>query len=84
LFEVISLFACKGANVSAQDSIGRTPLHVAAKLNHIESIQLLLYEMADPFVKDNHGMMAFDLTDDPVIKFMLQRAASVSYCYYLF
>lgn len=81
---MISLFTCKGANVSAQDSIGRTPLHVAAKFNHIESIQMLLYEMADPLVKDNHGMMAFDLTNDPVIKFMLQRAASVSCYYFLF
>ena len=26
----------KGANVSAQDEIGRTPLHIAAQYNNVE------------------------------------------------
>ena len=43
----------KGANVSAQDEIGRTPLHIAAQYNNVESVQILLYELANPFIKNN-------------------------------
>ena len=70
--------ASKGANVSAQDGVGQTPLHIAAKFNHIEALQILLYEISNPLIKDNHGLRPFDLSNDPVIQFILQRAASVS------
>ena len=68
----------KGANVSAQDEIGRTPLHIAAFYNNIEALQILLYELANPLIKNNEGETPFDVATDPVIQFILQRAWTVS------
>ena len=67
----------KGANVSAQDEIGRTPLHIAAQYNNIESVQILLYELANPLIKNNSEETAFDCASDSVIRFILQRAMAL-------
>lgn len=79
LYQVISLLVSKGANASAQDEIGRTPLHVAAFYNNIEALQILLYELANPLIKNNEGETPFDVATDPVIQFILQRACTVSF-----
>lgn len=67
----------KGANASAQDEIGRTPLHIAAQYNNIESVQILLYELVNPLIKNNNEETALDVSNDSVIRFILQRAMSL-------
>ena len=67
-------FAIKnGAIINAIDSVGRTPLHLACYFQNIESVMILLYEFASPFIKDNQGKMAIDLAKDYNIVFMLKR-----------
>jgi ankyrin repeat protein len=67
----------KGANINAEDIAGRTPLHIAAGKNHIESLKILLFEMADPFKRDKEGKQAIDMTTDNKCKFYLSRARIV-------
>ena len=56
---------------------GRTALHIAAKYNYLESVKVLLYEIANPFRKDHCGEMAIDLTKSLMIQFFLTRARLV-------
>ena len=50
-----------GANPNTKNYIGRTPLHLACEYYHIESIFVLLFEMADPLIEDNYHKTSFDL-----------------------
>ena len=72
-FNMIKFAIKKGAVINAIDSVGRTPLHLACYFQNIESVMILLYEFANPFIKDNQGKMAIDLAKDYNILFMLKR-----------
>lgn len=67
-----------GANVNAQDCIRRTPLHYAIIYNHIESVLVLLYEMAFPTMKDNSGKNPIDYALDFKSNYILHRAETVN------
>ena len=61
IFLFISFAIRNGGNPNSKNYIGRTPLHLACENFHKESILVLLYEMADPFVKDIYGKTPFDI-----------------------
>eukprot|EP00833_Pecoramyces_ruminatium_P000686 jgi/Orpsp1_1/1174718/evm.model.c7180000051124.1 len=63
-----SLF--KDNDVNQQDYLGNTALFYALKLRDKEAINMLCYHKANPYLKNEHGISAIDLTneiDDPVI-----------------
>ena len=82
VYQVISKIISKGGNVNALDEAGRTPLHVSIENESFESTQILLYEVADPLIRDNRGLLPIDLTDDKDFKYMLQRAQIVSFNFF--
>lgn len=67
----------KGAFVDFRDQVGRTPLHVAVQMENIESVQFLLYELANPLIKTNEGFLPIDFSDNSAMKFILQRSSLV-------
>ena len=55
-------FAIKnGANLNVKNYLGKTPLHLACENYNKESILVLLYEMANPFIRDNFGKNCFEV-----------------------
>ena len=61
IYLYISFAIRNGGNPNSKNYIGRTPLHLACENYHKESILVLLYEMADPFIKDIYGKTPFDI-----------------------
>lgn len=72
-YDWISFTVRHGASLNSLDCTGRTPLHVASLMNNVESVQVLLYEMANPFCKDNDGYTPNQLTSHPRIIFIFNR-----------
>jgi len=60
--EVMTLFLDRNARIDDQDNRGRTPLMIAAELNHEAAVDLLLARGADKSLKDKQGKAAGDLT----------------------
>lgn len=67
----------KGANISAIDIAYRTPLHVSAQMNNLESTIIMLFAMADPNLTTNFNLKPFDLTQSYSIQYLLKRAEDV-------
>ena len=59
-YQYLSQIIINGANINQQDYIGKTPLHLACEKNRFECVFILLYETANPFIKDNSKKTAFD------------------------
>jgi hypothetical protein len=74
LYKFISLFVSRGADVNAQDEGGRTALFIAAQQNNFEFITVLLFEIADPLIKNLKGERPIDVTNNQKAKFILERA----------
>lgn len=72
-YDWISMTVKNGANVNAKDATGRTPLHLAVINKNIESVMILLYEMANPFIKDNWNKKPSELTKDYQMVLIFQR-----------
>ena len=79
LYKFISLFISKGAEINAQDQGGRTALLIASEQNNVEFVSVLLYEIADPSIKNAKGEKPIDVTTHPKIKTMLERAKILHY-----
>ena len=60
--KVIKLLLDRGARIDDQDNRGRTPLMIAAELNHTVAVDLLLARGADKSLRDKQGKSAADLT----------------------
>ena len=60
--KVITILLDRGARLDDQDNRGRTPLMIAAELNHTVAIDLLLARGADKTLRDKEGKSAADLT----------------------
>ena len=54
-YDYISFAGAKGACLNFRDFTGKTPLHYACTSGHIESVMVLLFEMANPFIVDNNN-----------------------------
>ena len=79
LYKFISLFISRGADINAQDEGGRTALFIAAENNHLEFITVLLFEIADPSIKNCKGEKPFQATTDQRIKIILESAQNLHY-----
>lgn len=74
---MIILLIEKWADVNARDITCNTPLHIAAYLNQFKAVQLLLFYLSIPLVKNTFCLMPIDLTREKLIKFIIQRASLV-------
>lgn len=72
-YDWISFSIRHGAGLNSRDCTGKTPLHIASLMNNVESVQVLLYEMANPFSKDNNDLTPDQLTCHPRIIFIFNR-----------
>ena len=79
LYNFISLFISRGADINSRDEGGRTPLFIAAEKNHLEFVTVLLFEIADPSIKNIKGERAFEVTTNSGIKTILERAKILHY-----
>ena len=79
LYNCISLFISRGADINSQDEGGRTPLFIAAEKNHLEFVTVLLFEIADPSIKNIKGERAIEVTTNSRIKIILERAKILHY-----
>ena len=79
LYKFISLFISRGADINAQDEGGRTALLIASEQNNLEFVTVLLFEIADPSIKNTKGQRAFEVTTNPKIKIILERAKVLHY-----
>jgi ankyrin repeat protein len=69
----------KGADPTAQDKDGKTPLHFASEWGNVEDIQMLLERGADPTTQDKDGKTplhsASEKGDVENIQMLLERGA---------
>ena len=79
LYKFISLFISRGADINAQDEGGRTALLIAAEQNNLEFVTVLLFEIADPSIKNTKGQRAYEVTTNSRIKIILERAKILHY-----
>lgn len=66
----------RGAFVSAQDENGKTPLHIAAKYNHLYAAKLLLKSGSKVMPKDKSGKTPLDYAESAeMIKLLKEHGA---------
>ena len=56
------MLLCWKADVNARDLNGRSPLFLAAKLNNLNAVQILLANMSNAFAMDRERNRVEDLT----------------------
>jgi ankyrin repeat protein len=67
----------RGARVSARDSTGRTPLHIAAARNHVAAARLLLDSGSTVMPRDEKGRTPLDMAESgEMIKLLKQHGAT--------
>ena len=72
---VIDLLLARCAHLDAADDRGRTALMVAAKLGHVEVVEMLIDRGANPRMRDTDGSTAFDLAaNDDVRQILTNRS----------
>lgn len=61
-------------DINSQDPHGNTILHLAAKRDSIDAVNICLELGVDPFVKNGKGKLAMELAKDDRIKHLLRDA----------
>ena len=74
---MIKLLIRFGADVNARDLNRRTPLFVAAQMNNVKAVGVLLANMSNAFAMDKDHTRAEETTDQPEILKMLAKGKSV-------
>ena len=74
LYQIINFLLSRLSSIDTQDLGGRTPLMLAAQNNFFEFVTILLFEGANPTIKDFKGNLASDLTNNYKVKTVLKRA----------
>ena len=74
LYQLIYFLLSRLSSIDSQDLGGRTPLMIAAENNFLEFSTILLFEGADPTIKDVKGRLASQMTSDDKLKAILKRA----------
>ena len=72
--EIIKIILKYGAKIDVKDCVGRTPLHYACLYNNLENVEILLFELASPLIKDHYNKQPGDYSSDSLIKFFILRA----------
>lgn len=67
-----SLLLSGYTNVDMRDDEGMTALMYACQVNNIRAVNSLLYHRANPFLRNDNGQKAFDLTGDDNIKRLIR------------
>ncbi len=62
-----------GARVAARDSTGRTPLHIAAELNHLAAARLLLELGSTVMPRDEKGRAPIDMAESSEMIALLKK-----------
>lgn len=57
---------------------GRSPLFVAAKMNHVEAVKLLLLSLSNAFAIDKSGIRIEETTNDIEIIKMISKGKMVN------
>lgn len=76
-YQVIAFLLSRLSPIDSQDESGRTALMIAAKNNYLEFVTILLFENANPKIKDINMKMASDLTTNEKIRLILKRAEAL-------
>jgi ankyrin repeat protein len=71
--EVMRRLIKSGAKVSSMDSRGRTPLHLAAKVNNIVAAKILLESGCRVVPKDNLGKTPLDYAESSEMISLLKK-----------
>ena len=77
LYQVIAFLLSRLSPIDAKDESGRTALMIAAYYNYLEFVTILLFENANPCMKDINSKMASDMTTNEKIRIILKRAEAL-------
>ena len=77
IYQIIAFLLSRLSPIDAQDESGRTALMIAAHYNYLEFVTILLFENANPKIKDINLKKASDLTTNEKIKIILKRAEAL-------
>ena len=77
IYQIIAFFLSRLSPIDEQDESGRTALMIAAHYNYLEFVTILLFENANPNIKDINLKKASDLTTNEKMKFILKRAEAL-------
>jgi len=77
--EILKIFLKYTKMINVYDKEFRTPLFLAALNNHKKTVELLLENGGNAFIKDKNGDLPEAVSTDPAIKLLLQVSSEKSF-----